>query len=88
MNTAQHQSAPATMRIEAILNGGPNAAVANGISFATARRWLARPGGYRGSDRKGHVDRHEKTFLPCWLSIRPTLRERLGGPAAKPEMTF
>ena len=33
------QSAPAIMRIETIPNGGPNAAAANGIHFATARSW-------------------------------------------------
>ena len=48
------------MRIETILNGGPNAAVANDISFATARRWLARLGWVWGRDRKGYVDGYER----------------------------
>ena len=48
------QSAPATMQVEAILTNGPSAAVADGISFSTARRWLARLGWIWGRDRKGY----------------------------------
>lgn len=82
------RSALATMQVEAILNDGPNAATTSGISFVTARWWLARLGWVWGRDRKGYVDGYEredvveyreKVFLPCWLSIRPTLREWFGG---------
>ena len=54
------RSAPAIMQVEAIFNGGPNAAAANGIGFTTARKWLARLGWIWGRDRKGYVDGHER----------------------------
>ena len=57
----ESRSAPAiVMGIEAIFGGGPNAAIANGISFNTARKWLARLGWIWGRDRKGYVDGHER----------------------------
>ena len=78
------------MQIEAILADGPNAAVTSGISFSTARRWL----GWIW-DRKGNVDGYErdveyrgKVFLPCWLSMRPALREWLDGEIMKPRLPW
>ena len=53
------QTAPATMQIEEILTGGPNAAVAHVISFSTARGWLARLGWIWGRGRKGYVGGRE-----------------------------